>query len=184
MFMMCQLINVESQCSFIARCLVVPKKIESSKEIRKHEPYSCCSIFKYAISYFEKLLLRDFKIAKRNMQVLHIRRSSFCHRSCTHPQWFKFLSETRDINFLFFISPTSSEEYYSLFSLELVQGNILHQEDTREVLNICKFAGLYSIYSKDSQLHILGLYLKTLNCEMKLLNYLPRFHYGSFNRQG
>lgn len=33
MFMMCQQITVKIQCSFIARYLVVPKKIESSGEI-------------------------------------------------------------------------------------------------------------------------------------------------------
>lgn len=34
MFMMCQQITVKSQCSFIARCLVVPKKTESSGQIK------------------------------------------------------------------------------------------------------------------------------------------------------
>lgn len=34
MFMMCQEITVKSQCSFITRCLAVPKKIESSGQIK------------------------------------------------------------------------------------------------------------------------------------------------------
>lgn len=95
----------------------------------------------------------------------------FPYGSCIVLSVLKFLSKIRGSKFDFCISCC---KYYSL-SLQLVEINILHQEDTGAVLHIYRLTNLYPLH--------VWIYSRAISKDchkMKFQNSLTEMNYGSF----